>query len=166
MDQVVKSLTLQLKRYENKEIEKKVQYINKHGNDTQRQAVKRKDLKVVNKIYDVVHDMYTTKEMSPSFPPPMNQSPTMESGKCEVLQRKYDVLYEAHEKLLEATMELEAEIIDLRKDIDDVHIIKDYTTLRGSDITPEELDRAKLSFVDPDTYHRLMIEYQRHQNSL
>jgi ParB-like chromosome segregation protein Spo0J len=169
LEKEVLSLTVQLETIQNKEIDKKIQYINKHGNDIQRQAVKRGDPKVVNKIHEVVHNTYTTtKEMSPAFPPPMNQSPTTGSKNFEELQRKYDELYEAHDKLLDETMKLEAEVIDLRHTLNGgqkPEIIKDYTTLHGSDITPEELDKAKLLFSDPDTYKRLMVEYQRDQNA-
>ena len=163
LENEAKSLKAELNTIKNAEMDKKIQYIKKHGNDVQRQATGRKDPKVIEKIYKVVHDTYTTKGMNPSFPPPTNKIGSAVGNKdYDELKKRFDVLNEDYDKLLDKCMELETSLNEYKPKPE---IVRDYTKLTGADITPEELDRVKLYDTDPPTYRRLIIEWQRIQNA-
>ncbi len=79
------------------------------------------------------------------------------------LEKKFKLLSEDYDKLVEKCLDLEMIIANGKQETE---IVKDYTKVHGSEITPDELDKVKLIFSDQPTYIRLMTEYQLHENSL
>lgn len=140
----------------------KVAFILKHGNDIQRMAVKNKP-EAATAIYNSI----TTKQDQASIPPtpmPTIVPPSVPPSVPPIVYEddwkvKYDDLWIKYEKLLSICTDLETEVMELKGDV----VQKDYTQLKGQDITPEELDKVGLAFTDHPTYVRLMKEHEAHR---
>jgi hypothetical protein len=131
----------------------KVAYVKKHGNDVQRMVVE-KNPSALDKIYTTI-----IKQDQASLPPtpmPVEVPPTFVAATN--WEAKYNGLWDKYEKLLSICTNLEVEVMELKGE----SVQKDYTQLKGEDITIEELDEAGIAFTDYPTHVRLIKEHQEH----